>query len=75
MQKWEALWKTVPKDDKPVLLSHLNKMGLMWLDAKTLEKHKQTIPTKYAHFLGNMNLLGNTMGPKPKAGKSMMLNW
>jgi hypothetical protein len=60
-------WKNVPKKDKPVLLSHMNEMGLMWLDAKTFEKHKQTqaIPSEFAH------LLGNATGPKPKgASKS-----
>jgi hypothetical protein len=50
----------VPDKDKPVLLSHMNKTGLMWLDAKTFKKHKQTIPAEYAH------LLGSATGMKPK---------
>ncbi len=53
-------WKNVPNKDKPMLLSHMNKMGLMWLHAETFEKHKQTMPPEYAH------LLGNAMGMKPK---------
>jgi hypothetical protein len=35
----------------------------MWLNAKTSEKHKQTIPAEYAH------LLGNAMGMKSKETK------
>jgi len=31
-------WKNVPKEDKPVLLSHMNETGLMWLDAKTFQE-------------------------------------
>jgi hypothetical protein len=42
----------------------MNETGLMWLNAKTFEKHKQTIPAEYAL------LLGNAMGMKPK-NKSM----
>jgi hypothetical protein len=56
-------WKNVPEDNKPVLLSHMNETGLMWLDAKTYEKHKQTqaIPSKFAH------LFGDATGPKTKS--------
>jgi hypothetical protein len=56
-------WKNIPKDNKPVLLSHMNETGLMWLNTKTYEKHKQTqaIPSKFAH------LLGNATGPKTKS--------
>jgi hypothetical protein len=32
-------WKKISNEDKPVLLCHMNKTGLMWLDAKTFEKH------------------------------------
>jgi hypothetical protein len=56
-------WKNVPEEDKPVLLSHMNETGLMWLDAKTFERHKQmqAIPSEFAH------LLGDATGPKPKS--------
>jgi hypothetical protein len=57
-------WKHVPDEDKPMLLSHMNKTSLMWLNAETFEKHKQTVLTEYAH------LLGNTKGMKPKLNKS-----
>ncbi len=40
-RKHYANWKNVPKEDKPALLSHMNEMGLMWLDSKTFEKQKQ----------------------------------
>jgi hypothetical protein len=57
-------WKNILKEDKPMLLSHMNETGLMWLDAKTFQKHKhkqtQVIPSEFAH------LLGNATGPKPK---------
>ncbi len=41
----------------------MNETGLMWLDAETYKKHKQTqaIPSKFAH------LLGNATGPKTKS--------
>jgi hypothetical protein len=58
-------WKNVPDEDKITLLKHMNSLGLMWLDAKTFEKHKIVIAPKFAH------LLGDSMGPKQKAGKSM----
>ncbi len=60
-------WKNGLEEDKPALLSHMNETGLMWLDAETFKKHKQTqaIPSEFAH------LLGNATGPKPKgASKS-----
>jgi hypothetical protein len=56
--------KNVPNKDKPVLLSHMNKMGLMWLDDVTFKKHKQTILAEYTH------LLGNVTGMKSKLNKS-----
>jgi hypothetical protein len=59
--------KNVPDKDKPVLLPHINKTGLMWLDAKTFKKHKQTILAEYTH------LLGNTKGIKSK-NKSTISN-
>ncbi len=58
-------WKNVRDKDKITLLKHMNSSGLMWLDAKTFEKHKIMIAPKFAH------LLGDSMGPKQKAGKSM----
>jgi hypothetical protein len=61
-------WKNVPKEDKPVLLSHMNETGLMWLDAETFEKHKQTqaILAEFAH------VLGNATSPMPKSAYKSM---
>jgi hypothetical protein len=46
-------WKYMPNEDKLVLYKHMDRMGLMWFNAATFEKHKIIIPPKYAHLLGN----------------------
>ncbi len=56
-------WKNIPNEDKITLLKHMDGSGLMWLNAKTFEKHKIAIALKFAH------LLGNATGPKWKAAK------
>jgi hypothetical protein len=61
-------WKNVPEANKPVLLSLMNETGLMWLNAETFEKHKQTqaIPSEFVHFLGN------TAGPNQRLCQRVM---
>jgi hypothetical protein len=59
--KHHTNWKNVPNEDKLVLLKHMDSMGLMWFDAATFEKHKITIPPKYAH------LLWDATGPRQKS--------
>ena len=51
-------WKNVPKEDRPILLMHMAKSGLMWLDADTFKKHEHIIAPEFAH------LLGDATGPK-----------
>jgi len=51
-------WKNVPEEDRPILLMHMAKSGLMWLDADTFKKHENIIAPKFAH------LLGDATGPK-----------
>jgi hypothetical protein len=46
-------WKNVPNADKLILYKHMDSTGLNWFDAATFEKHKITIPSKYAHLLGD----------------------
>ena len=46
-------WENVPEEDRPILLSHMAKTKLMWLDADTFKKHEITIAPKFAHLLGN----------------------
>jgi hypothetical protein len=70
MQEREALHqlKNVPEDNRLILLKHMEKSGLMWLDAETFKKHENAIAPKFAH------LLGDATGPKRKtspAKKSM----
>jgi hypothetical protein len=55
--KYYTNWKNMPNADKLILYKHMDSTGLMWFDAGTFEKHKITIPSKYAH------LLGDAMGP------------
>jgi hypothetical protein len=62
-EKHYTNWKNIPNEDKITLLKHMNSLGLMWLDAKTFEKHKIVIAPQLAH------LLGDSMGPKQKAEK------
>ena len=58
-------WKNVPEEDRPILLKHMEKSGVMWLDAETFKKHEIVIAPEFAH------LLGDATGPKKKsAGKS-----
>jgi hypothetical protein len=51
-------WKNVPEEDRPILLKHMEKSGLMWLDAETFKKHEIVIAPEFAH------LLGDATGPK-----------
>ena len=51
-------WKNVPEKDRPILLMHMAKSGLMWLDADTFKKHENIIAPEFAH------LLGDATGPK-----------
>ena len=53
-------WKNVPEDDRPILLKHMAKTGLMWLDAETFKKHENIIAPEFTH------LLGDATGPKQK---------
>ena len=58
-------WKNVPEEDRPILLKHMEKSGVMWLDAETFKKHEVVIAPEFAH------LLGDATGPKKtSAGKS-----
>jgi hypothetical protein len=45
-------------EDRPILLKHMEKSGLMWLDSETFNKHENGIAPKFAH------LLGDATGPK-----------
>ena len=56
-------WKNISKDDRPILLKHMEKTGLMCLDAETFKKHENVIAPEFAH------LLGNTTGAKQKAAE------
>ena len=51
-------WKNVPEEDRRILLVHMAKFGLMWLDADTFKKHENVIAPEFAH------LLGDATGPK-----------
>ena len=51
-------WKNFPEEDRPVLLAHMAKSRLMWLDADTFKKHDIVIAPEFAH------LLGDATGPK-----------
>jgi hypothetical protein len=53
-------WKNVPEDNMLILLKHMEKSGLMWLDAETFKKHENAIAPEFAH------LLGDATGPKRK---------
>jgi len=58
-------WKNVPEEDRPILLKHMEKSGMMWLDAETFKKHGVIIAPEFAH------LLGDATGPKkPSSDKS-----
>ena len=58
-------WKNVPEEDRPILLKHMEKSSVMWLDAETFKKHEIVIAPEFAH------LLGDATGPKKtSAGKS-----
>jgi len=46
-------WKNLPEEDRPILLMHMAKSGLMWLDADTFKKHENIIAPKFAHLLGD----------------------
>ena len=46
-------WKNVPEEDRPILLKHMEKSGLMWLDAETFKKHEIVIAPEFAHLLGD----------------------
>ena len=52
--------KNVPEDDRLILLKHMAKSGLMWLDAETFNKHVNFIAPEFTH------LLGDATGPKQK---------
>jgi hypothetical protein len=56
-------WKNVPNDNKVTLLKHMDSLRLVWLDVKTIEKHKIVIALEFAH------LLGDATGPKQKAAQ------
>ena len=56
-------WKNVPEEDRPILLNHMEKSGLMWLDAETFKKHDIVIAPEFAH------LLGDATGPKKTSAK------
>ena len=56
-------WKNISKDDRPILLKHMEKTGLMCLDAETFKKHENVIVPEFAH------LLGNATGAKQKAAE------
>ena len=53
-------WKNVPEEDRLILLKHMEKSGLMWLDAETFKKHENAIAPEFVH------LLSNATGPKQK---------
>jgi hypothetical protein len=53
-------WNNVLDDDKVILLKHMERTGLLWLNAEMLKKHKITIPPEYNH------LLGKATGPQKK---------
>ena len=56
-------WMHVQDDDKLTILKHMYETGSAWLDAKTFEKHNNSIPPEFAQ------LLGDASGPKKKAAK------
>ena len=56
-------WRNIPEEDRSILLKHMGKTGLMWLDAKTFKKHENVIAPEFAH------LLGNATGAKQKAAE------
>ena len=59
-------WKNVPEEDRPILLKHMAKSGLMWLDAETFKKHEVVIAPEFAH------LLGDATGPKKTSAEKSM---
>jgi hypothetical protein len=40
-------WKNVPEDDRLILLKHMEKSGLMWLDTETFKKHENAPPSLF----------------------------
>ena len=56
-------WKNIPEENRPILLKHMEKTGLMWLDAETFKRHENVIAPEFAH------LLGEVTGVKQKAAE------
>jgi hypothetical protein len=48
-----------------VLLTHMDEKKKMWLNAKTLARHKVIIAPEFSH------LLGDASGPKQRSSGSM----
>jgi hypothetical protein len=60
-------WKNVPEDDRLILLNHMAKSGLMWLDAVTFNKHENIIAPGFTHLLGDATGLKQKTRPAEKS--------
>jgi hypothetical protein len=60
VQEWQALYQLeeCTQQQQSHFAKHMDRTGLMWLNAETFKKHKILIAPKCIHLLGNAN------GPK-----------